>query len=291
MSQLYFVVKLSGEARIPQGPFKPQSVLDQLKGGLLSWTDIAWSPNQKQATAAAWKRLFEFPEFQSILPALPPPEQLEAFIQTQQPRPESPKELPKSAQHLRPPFFLHVVGSERGPFTLPEVKDLLSKAKFADQVYFWAKGLPFWVPIQEIPGFEGVEFSQSKMVRTPNDVFLQAMQPAEGRAAHREGLVATTRIYLSSPEKNTSPAPSPQGFGVCLDVSATGAQIRLENQLPLKRDDLIRLEVIPLSLLKLPHFLIQARIVWVRPETLCIGVEFMSFERGGWEKLKSHLDH
>jgi hypothetical protein len=276
VNRLYYVIRLAGESRAPQGPLKMNAVLDLLKGGLLAWTDIAWTPHLK----SPWLRLYEFPEFQEILPKFSPADQLESFIRATQAQPaaEPGHTQPTAAtttDHLRPPFYLHVVGAERGPFTLFEVKELLNKAKFTEQVYLWCKGLRFWVPIQEIPGFEDYQFAASKMTRLKNDVFEKAARGQEGRASHREGLVSTVRATA--------------WFGVCLDVSATGMQVRIENHVDLKKGDLIQLEMIPLSLLKLPNFNAQIKVAWYKPDQLCLGAEFVSFERGGWERLKTYL--
>ena len=75
MNCLYFIVKLTDDERRPTGPFKLSQVMDQLKGGLVMWSDIAWSPHQKEP----WRRLYEFAELQSYLPKMPESADLNRF--------------------------------------------------------------------------------------------------------------------------------------------------------------------------------------------------------------------
>jgi hypothetical protein len=275
MNCLYFIVKLTDEERRPTGPFKLSQVLDQLKGGLIHWSDLAWSPHQKES----WRRLYEFTELQTYLPRLPDGAQLQRF--TEQCKAAHADATSPQESALKPPFYLHVIGSERGPFSLGEVRDLLAKAKFDDQVYIWCKGLQFWLPIQEIPEFAHLKFANSRMTRTRNDVFSNAIKSQEGRASNREGLVATAQV--------TRTAGGPASFGICLDGSASGLQVRLEDAFPLAKDEVIDIELMPLALLKLPQLRCKARVAWYKEETLCFGAEFVAFERDGWEKLKAHF--
>jgi hypothetical protein len=279
MGRLYFTVRLAETGRLPQGPLKTSAVLDSLKGGLLAWTDLAWSPHD----GGPWRRLYEILDFHSILPPIPPDEQIQKWtshcagqLQAQSPSSTS------AVGTLKPPLYLHVLGSEHGPFNLSEIRDLIQKAKFQDQVYVWCKTLPYWVPMERVAELADLRVVSSQAIQTPHDVFAQAVQPnQEGRTSIREGIVATFKMRFTGLQHSA--------FGVGIDISATGAQVRLEAPIGIQKGDELRFEMIPLSLLRLPNLIGSARVAWYRPETLCAGLEFVEFERDGWERLKSHI--
>lgn len=273
MGAAYFLVKLAESDKTVWGPFTIDEVEDQLGQGLLSWNDIGCSPEDQQP----WARLHALRELQHLVPKFPSSEHLARL---------STRFAPSSAssKNLVPPFYLHVIGAEHGPFTMQEVRDLIDKAKFDEQVYLWCKNIQFWVPIQQFPEFAHLKFKSSKITKTRNDVFEKAATaPAghEGRATARTGFVSTVRVNRAGMNEKI--------FGVCIDVSATGLQVRLENHLNLQKGEEVFFEMMPLSLIGLPRLTGKARIAWYKEDVLCFGAEFVSFERDGWDRLRSKI--
>ncbi|MBS1960292.1 MAG: DUF4339 domain-containing protein [Bdellovibrionales bacterium] len=273
MGAAYFLVKLAETDKTVWGPFTIHEVEDQIKQGLLSWNDIGCSPEDQQA----WVRLHDIRALQHLIPKFPSADHLARL---------NARFAPSSAasKNLAPPFYLHVIGAEHGPFTMQEVRDLLDKTKFDEQVYLWCKTLQFWVPIQQFGEFAHLRFKSSKITKTQNDVFEKAANAPEGhegRSQQRTGFVATIRVSRNGMNEKI--------FGVCIDVSTTGLQVRLENHLGLAKGEEISFEMMPLSLIGLPRLNGKARIAWYKQDVLCFGAEFIGFERDGWERLRSKI--
>jgi hypothetical protein len=177
---------------------------------------------------------------------------------------------------LKPPAYLQVQGCEYGPLDEPAIRRFLAQNEKGDQVYVWCRGLTIWTPVQNLRGYENFLFAKSQMSSLERDFAESPLLPSENRRGIRKSIAATARIYGSD---------KGNGFGICLDLSITGMQVRLEQNGKWRKDDVIEFNVYPISLCGIPPFRGLGKIAWVRERDHRVGVLFRSFEGAGRDHL------
>ncbi len=290
----FFVVKLNIRPRKIIGPIDLPSLKEELRVGAFAWDDIAWCSEQGNE----WRRLFEIPALQSFMSEIPELARLQKYRQMcLDSLQEANSETVPHSEHLHQegtqtsaivvpvfvtPAYIQVKGKEYGPLTKDALSKLLERSQFKDQVYIWYKGLSSWYPIQELPGFKHLHFEASAMTRIPGEVLGRVIFNREERSAIRRDIVSTVR--LSSDGKQMD-LPS----GICVDISLTGVQIRLEKHHPFRLKDELVGELIPLSLSGVPAVLFRATVIWFKKEELKLGLFFTEIDEGTRDQLDHYL--
>lgn len=47
-------------------------------------------------------------------------------------------------------FYLHISGTQRGPYTMPQIDHLLNSGLIAQETMYWREGLEQWAPVTEL---------------------------------------------------------------------------------------------------------------------------------------------
>jgi hypothetical protein len=47
-------------------------------------------------------------------------------------------------------FYLHIEGTQRGPYTIPQIDHLLNSGLIAEETLFWREGLDQWQPVTNL---------------------------------------------------------------------------------------------------------------------------------------------
>jgi hypothetical protein len=293
MKDKWYILKLHASRREISGPVVDDEVVESLRSGELTWADLAFRPD----IDSEWKRLYDVAEFRPFQPPMPSPEKLQGYmtrcrdhIESTRPKtdgdrsayPEAPKDEDLANEIPAPSgaVFLRSSLAERGPFEPSDLQKEVARMGTAEQVYVWYEGLRTWAPIQDIPGFAHLRFAHPIARGKDDRRFVRVVYGRETRSDERKSLVAAVALTSSK---------SGSGFAVCLDVSSTGMQIRLQDPMPLQTGDTVTLAVTPLHTLGLPKIEARAKVVWVSASDFRVGLFFLEVLGEGQAALEKHL--
>jgi hypothetical protein len=298
MRNALFVIQLEKTPREIKGPLESSAVIESLRSGVFSWSDIGFIAE----TDGVWKRLYELDFLRVAMPDLPPLEKLTRYTKLCEDHLQQGGKTPASSGKAQSqsdvvsslnsgtgaptpvsPVYLQVSGSEYGPMSVEEMKKILEKRTFKNQVYAWYKGLKTWFPVQEISGFTHLTFEESQMKSDSHQLLERLVYSREARTSKRKEIVATVRQI----QKGALPKNMP--FGVCVNISDTGVQVLLEEPCKLLPDQNYNFELLPLTIYGMPTLFFQGRVIWVKDGGVRVGVSFNSFERNGLDKLAEYL--
>jgi len=211
------------------GPYSALDIFERIRTRESNWTDFVWGIG----TDIKWRRICEIAVFQEFMPPQPSNEilaKIREIATSAQKRRESeitadiqvreekdgeeeptPEELTNSQLKVEKAkkwiwFVQFEEGSPFGPFSLEEIRRMISSGKVKGYVYVWCEGMKNWAGIDEIPEFSEI----AKDVHRP-----------KRREYPRVPLVA--KILLSHNNEVVSV--------LCQDISEGGLQV-LTNQIP-----------------------------------------------------------
>lgn len=190
------------------GPMTGAEVYDRVVSGEISWAHYVWKEGQSE-----WKRICDIPTFQAAVP--PPPSQ----------KPQATPPAPPGKAKVQPKeWFLYSDDSQSGPFTVDEVKSMLSVGKTDTEAFAWKDGMADWEKIGTIAAL-------SSGVKTP-------AVPGAGRGekrAHKRGPVIAKILIAEG---------SQFYVGLGRDVSIGGMQV-MSDYVPAKVGAKLKLNISP----------------------------------------------
>lgn len=141
------------------GPLSAAEILTQLQAGRIGLAHYVWANGM-----ADWKRIFEVPAFRALVPQTPDNK-----------RPEPP--ISTAVIEEKKDWFVFAQGTQYGPFTVQEVKNLLTSKRINPSDHAWKDGLTQWESIAQLN-----EFSTRAVERRvgPRKIFLAKVVFADG---------------------------------------------------------------------------------------------------------------
>jgi hypothetical protein len=140
---------------------------------------------------------------------------------------------------------------------------MLTSKKFEGTVHFWRPGLAYWLPIRmdalagSTPALflrrELIAYEQRKDRRGTTTFSAKAKAMAQRRFP-RQGLVATVFLVSAGGKRDY--------LGICLDVSARGLGVQLDQVCGFPEGAHVTIELVPLSLTGLQPFRVQGSVRW-----------------------------
>lgn len=302
----YFVIQLSLKPKIIVGPISLNEINKSVAAGTFRLSDIIWNSQTKDG----WLRLYQMSEVLQNLSAIPEllklkeyeerclesllevepaaaspaPTQFESATEnTQQTSLQSatPKEMISPFPPPIPPFYLQSFGKEYGPLSEDALQKILNAGDFKSFIYVWYNGLETWVPISEIPNLRRFLPEKSMLLQVRSERFF-VIFTRETRSYNRIKLVAACKARVTDDRF--------EPFGVCADISKTGAQIWLEGPFTRTVGETLDIEFIPLSATRVPIITVKGRIIWYLEKESRLGVSFVDFYGSGKIILQNYID-
>ena len=301
----FFVLNLDTLPRSISGPYRLLELQKTMKEGKVSWTNLVFNPEGP----VFWIRLYEMKELKEIMSSLPEPKKLEEYTQVclDTISSEDPSQvksvissdelqiMPKnqklktdaSLPPLVVPVYIQVSGSEFGPLSLQEFKSFLKKQQFKDTIYVWYTGLRAWFPLEDVVMPKDIQNETNMSLKSPRQgvSLFKVLQGREMRMSKRRELIAT--VFRVESNKSLKVL-----IGVCADISQTGIQVWLENEVSLKKDEEVELEIIPISTARIGILKFTAKMKWYDTKELRAGFQFIGNlnEHVAYQRLVEYLN-
>jgi hypothetical protein len=179
-------------------------------------------------------------------------------------------------ESINSPFwYLQYNGTEHGPLQFGELVALLSGKKLQGRVHFWRPGLVTWTPLL----VEAHELSPpSVLIQNEIANYERARRRRENASAYAVSLGREPRrhprVRLVATVFTLSANGRRHYLGTCIDVSARGLAVRLEEEGDFAVGTGLSLEVVPISVSGLRPFRVQGTVRWSSGEK--IGLELTS---------------
>jgi hypothetical protein len=207
------------------GPMPASDVYAKIVSQEISWAHFIWRKGQK-----AWARACDVPEFQIAAPSAPPSSLKEQVIERSQ------ATTKPAASRMPPPpsekndldakiWFLHMNDTQYGPFSTPEIENMLTAGRITSRHYLWKEKMANWERVEKIAQFK---------LFLPATPTAKSATPENKRSAPRKPLIA--KILLANDKTLVS--------AVCRDISIGGMQV-LTDRAPGEVGEKIKLNVSP----------------------------------------------
>jgi hypothetical protein len=193
------------------GPLSSKEIVLRIQSGALTFASHVWCEGFD-----SWMRIYDIEAFKCLLPQEPSIQLIQQIQESlrKQPVPPTP---PAAVQKDEPRiWFVHVDGTQYGPFAQMEMITLVESNRVVANTYVWKQGFTEWRLAGSIPELTVVLSKQT----TTADEGLQSKENSDKRKAPRKPFEA--RIILTDGKE--------VGWAVCRDISVGGMQVLMDKQ-------------------------------------------------------------
>jgi len=196
------------------GPMKASEIYERIQTNQLSWAHFVWKKGQSE-----WKRICDTKAFQAAGPHQPAKavqkEVQKTVVSHSKPAPQV-EAVPQKI------WFLYVNDAQTGPFSVVEVKHLLTTERITLQTHAWTQGMKGWERVGQIEQFQVAGAKPSA----------KQTALADKRQAPRRPLIA--KIMMTDEQSVI--------VGVCRDISIGGLQV-LTDRVPGKMGTRLKMNI------------------------------------------------
>ena len=278
-----------------KGPFSAEGVLERIQSGKHSWVDFIWGQGLEswaricdldefrvRLPAAPYPETLD--ELREAIQSSPELKEKVGDIAKCKPESSSPicsssevaadqayrlvdhdeeSESSSEAGDAKPvsqldrgPWFLLYQGTEVGPFSSPELDQMIQGGNIQGEVKVRSCGQREWVDLSEIITIEGLGIHMAAVPKK-NDL--------SKRNYERVPMIA--RVYLGE--------EASAFIGICHDISAGGTQI-LSNRCPVPAGTKAVFLIVPAASLKVPPFKVEGRVMRMTDGGKAFSIKFES---------------
>jgi len=186
---------------------------------------------------------------------------------------------------MKAPWFIQVEGSEFGPLSEADLKNMISLGTVKGASFLWRGDFENWISaptpshLEALLGrYSGIDFEGKPILKRS----LRHLPPgAERRRSERHPIIATAHIQPTGQSQILA--------GTCADISREGAQLILCEPFALKSGTELTVKIIPVSLLKMRAFELKGVIRWLHAAQNRVGLEFLPMDAEAQKSLDIYL--